>query len=242
MMENVAELAERSLSQNKRDFGGSSSTLCPRVTEIVNNLFSLFFACCRNFEAYYSNKEKLNIEKTQWIRVFMEEGYTDIRKIEHGVKRVRRESPINPPTIKQFLEWNQPKPEDLGIPDVRDAYNQAIKNSHPSEKDKVWDHDAVEFAWRKTGSRRMLLDQEGSKNETFKLYEYYYNIAIKKIVNGEQLTEVRPAITHNKKFDMDGITLDYRGGNPTSYYIDYKIRGGKRDVADFVGKFKDSIR
>jgi hypothetical protein len=220
MIESIGDLVSSRLSENNTHERLESTILCPRATEVVNKLFALLFACCRGFNKYYADKQRLNIEKTQWIHVFSEENYTSLSDIEIAVKKLRRECPVNPPTIKQFLEWNKATIDDMGLPDTREAYNQAVKNSHPSEVCKKWDHEAVQFAWRKTGANRLF---HGKEKDTFPEFEYYYKVAAQKLSKGEPLNEVSKALGNEKMFYMDGISIEWRGKSPFSYFVDYKV-------------------
>lgn len=160
--------------------------LSPEATKVVNSLFGFFCAICRGFEKQYQDPQKLNIEKTQWIKAFKDVGILDIRQCELGVRKCRLESPIYTPTIKQFLEWNSPTSEDLGLPSVEDAYKEACENSNPTSS-KAWTHQAVKHAWVNTGSWRM---SQQARSQSFPVFEKHYKLAIKLFHEGRLLDQL----------------------------------------------------
>src|ERR1017187_3674214 len=118
-MERISDLLDKGLIKQLPGNEKVDNQLDPFIVKLVNNLFAFFFSICRGFEKQYSDPKRLVMEKNQWILAFQDEGLTDMKRIDFGMKRTRRESPIYTPTIGQFLDWCIPKPEELGIPLVR---------------------------------------------------------------------------------------------------------------------------
>ncbi len=167
--------------------------LDPKAVETVNKLFVFFYGTCRGFEKQYQDPRKLNIEKTQWFRVFTDEKLTDMTRVNWGIKRCRIESPINTPTLGQFLKWCEPTPEQLGVPDVEKAYTEAVQNSYPG-CEKKWTHQAIYHAWKMCNTFDL---SNLPKKSTFPVFERNYEITIRMLARNEPLAEIPLGLTHN---------------------------------------------
>lgn len=193
---NLINTASLSVNREERKY---DATLDPHVTEVVSKLFVFFYGICRGFDKQYKDPKRLNIEKTQWIMAFMDMGLNTLGKIQLGVKKCRLESPINTPTLGQFLKWCIPTPEELGIPDIQEAYAEACKNSSPYISDKVWSHEAVHHAWSLCNSYDL---SNLPKKNTFPIFERNYDITLKMIMQGEPLKSIPIALIHDKEASL----------------------------------------
>lgn len=183
----------------KRNAQESRKKLDEKSADVVNRLFMFFQAICRGFEKQYAGDlKKLNMEKIQWARGFMDYGIENIEQLEFGIKRCRLESPINTPSLGQFLKWCTPAPEELGIPRLEYAYAEACANSHPLSE-KKWTHKAVYHAWSMCNAYELA---NLPKKNTFPIFERNYDIIVKMIVRGEQLGEIPIAVTHDKEYKV----------------------------------------
>lgn len=185
-----------------------AQTLCPRVTATVNALFQFFYVVCRGFEKQYHDPRRLTLEKTQWIKAFMDVGIAHIDDCANGVKQARLESPIFTPTIKQFIEWNDDLTDSDAFPSLENAYAEACKNSHFAQSDKRWSHPVVMHAWAQTGSWRL---QNEPRAKTCADFKKNYNCAIKRYRKGalrEQLEDKtkETAEIEREKDKQDKIT------------------------------------
>jgi len=108
-------------------FDEEPEPLSQQAVVIVNKLFVFFYGTCRGFDKQFQDPKKLSIEKTQWFRAFTDENLTDMRHINMGVKKCRLESPINIPTIGQFIKWCTPTAEDLGLLSKEQAFNRSAE-------------------------------------------------------------------------------------------------------------------
>ena len=111
-----------------RDTKESEKDLNPLTILVVNRLFNFFEANCPGYDKQYKgNESKLKMQKINFARAFMEEGISQIEQLELAIKKCRRESPINTPTVGQFLNWCKPSAEDLGLLPKEQAYNRAYQ-------------------------------------------------------------------------------------------------------------------
>lgn len=193
-MEHISNLMNTSSLNVKREESKYDTALDLHVTDVVNKLFAFFYGICRGFEKQYHDPKRLNIEKTQWIRAFMDVGLNTLEKIQLGVKKCRIESPINTPTIGQFIKWCNPEPQDIGLPTLEQAYEISIHINRQFSDYKP--------SCQKTYSViRHVIDQIGSMEfrsmkaeRAFKTFERYYPIACNQFVEGK-LKEIPKAIT-----------------------------------------------
>lgn len=192
-MEHISNLLNTSSLSIKREESKFTQSLDPHTTEIVNKLFAFFYSICRGFEKQYQDPKRLNIEKTQWIKAFMDMSFDTLEKIQMGIKKCRLESPINTPTIGQFIKWCIPEPVDIGLPIVEKAYEISI---HINRQFSDYKPDC-----QKTYSViKHVIDQIGSTeyrsmkaDRAFKTFERYYAISCRQFVEGK-LKEIPRAI------------------------------------------------
>jgi hypothetical protein len=197
IMEPISDLLKTSsLSVVKEE---RANTLDPHATEVVNKLFVLFYALCRGFEKQYEDPKKLNIEKTQWIRAFMDMGYNTLERVKYGIKHFRFETPINTPTIGQFLKWCQPTTEDLGFLSKEQAYKKAFEIISPYNQASEYKDISAEqlaiirHAIQQTGSHE-LKTLPASKSQP--IFERNYEIALRDYNSGK-LKPISKAVTDN---------------------------------------------
>lgn len=157
------------------------------IVKLVNDLFTLFYGICRGFLKQYEDTKRLSIEKTQWMIAFMDEGINSMEQINLGVARTRRQSPINTPTIGQFLDWCIPSNQALQVPDLNSAYDEACRNSHPCAE-KSWSHKLVQHAWKLTGSYFLA---NSARSVTYPVFERNYAIAIREWRAGKEISEIK---------------------------------------------------
>lgn len=196
-MEHISKLINTVSLTVKREESKYDIPLDPYVTEVISKLFVFFYGICRGFDKQYQDPKRLNVEKTQWIRAFMDIGFNTWEKVHLGIKKCRLESPINTPTIGQFVKWCTPSLEELGVPRIEDAYAQACRNSSPFNTDKQWAHQAVYHAWTMCNSYELA---NLPKKNTFPIFERNYDITVKMIMRGEPLKKIPIALTHDNKW------------------------------------------
>jgi len=206
-MQHITSLINTASLSVEREDSKYQSALDPHISAIVDKLFVFFYSICRGFDKQYQDPKRLNIEKTQWIKAFMDIGFNTLEKVQLGVKKCRLESPINTPTIGQFVKWCTPSAQDLGIPDIEDAYLEACKNSHFAISEKQWSHPAVYHAWSMCKSFDLA---NLPKKNSFPIFERNYDITVKMILNGEPLKPIPVAITYDRHKRKTSCQLDLK--------------------------------
>jgi hypothetical protein len=121
---------------------------------------------------------------------------TDIKLINLALDKIRRKNLIYLPSPQTFVDMCTPSPEELGMPSVEKAYEQACRNSHPCETDKKWAHEAIELAWRETGSFNLRTEP---KTKTFPLFQRNYAKACKDFAEGKIMARIaNPKMTQEE--------------------------------------------
>ncbi len=160
--------------------------LNPHIVEIVNKLFIFFYSVCRGFDKQYQDPKRLNLEKTQWIKAFTDINFDKLEKVKRGIKTCRLESPINTPTIGQFIKWCAPTTEDLGLLTKEKAYKRAIEmNSQFADLPKDLSEEQlaiIKHAIKETGSYEL---RELPKDKSQPIFERNYEIACKDFMAGK---------------------------------------------------------
>lgn len=176
-----------------REEKSEQAQLDPIASQIVDYVFVRLALICRGFDSFYADRNRLNAEKTLWILEFTKLGIRSRSQIEKGLSHINRMGFPNPPQLGGFLDWCTPKPEDIGLPDLRTAYNISISmnsqfSSFKPECQKTY--SVIRHILEQIGSfayRSMTADQ------AFKAFESYYPIACKQFMEGN-LQEIPKAI------------------------------------------------
>lgn len=208
-MEHISNLVNTSSLNVKREESKYETELDLHVMDIVNKLFGFFYGICRGFEKQYRDPKRLNLEKTQWVRAFMDVGFNTLEKIQLGIKKCRIESPINTPTIGQFIKWCTPEPQDVGLPPIEQAYEIAIHINRQFSDYKP--------TCQKTYSViRHVIDQIGpmqfrsmKAENAFKTFERYYPIVCKQFVEGrlEEIPKLIEKKSHSQPKDKQKANI-----------------------------------
>lgn len=151
--------------------------------EIVRELFNVIRAIYPGFRQICPTQEEFNLMRREWLNGLIQHGVTSVEQINLGLKIARADNKSFPPSIGQFIEWCHSSSEDLGIPDIRIAFDEASKNSRPYS-DKKWSHDVVYNAWLLTGSNAMANEP---KDRIFPVFQKNYKIVIDRLISGEEL-------------------------------------------------------
>lgn len=193
-MEHISNLINIPSLSVKREASTHDTALDLHVTHVVNNLFAFFYGICRGFEKQYHDPKRLNLEKTQWIMAFMDIGFNTLERVQLGLKKCRLESPINTPTIGQFIRWCTPDPQDIGLPTLEQAYEISIRiNSQFSDYKPTCPKtfSVIRHVISQIGSMEF---RSMTADKAFKTFERYYPIACKQFVEG-RLKEIPKTIT-----------------------------------------------
>jgi hypothetical protein len=187
LMKNISDVA-KGLGLAKGDAHYSQKLkLDAKTMEVVNDLFTTLRRILPAFKNAWPTQAEYEGAKKEWVKAFMQVGLTDIGMIKRGVEKIRvLDSPFIP-SPGQFIAMCDYDLEELNLPFVEQAYNEACKNSHFSEKNKKWSHVTVKHACSSTGAWDL---QQEPKNKTFPRFKRNYMFAIKLYRKGELRDEL----------------------------------------------------
>lgn len=203
IMEKISNVIGNAELEIKRREKQQYKPINEEIKKIVDKIFVFFYSICRGFDKQYSDPRRLELEKAQWVKALEDEGITKIEYIEFAIKRCRKASPINTPTIGQFLKWCNPNANQLGLPDVTDAYDEAVRNSYPGSE-KKWSHEVVYQAWIRSNPYSLCRDPS---KQTFLIFEENYAIAVKMYARGEKFKDLSCSITDKTRTANKGLVL-----------------------------------
>lgn len=106
--------------------------------------------------------------------------------IARGMAVLVRSGAEWPPALPEFRAMCVPGPEQVGAPDVDDAYRQACRNAHPAAG-RRWSNAVVFHAAVETGFQLLLV---GGADRSRARFEREYCAAIKRAVDGEPLHKI----------------------------------------------------
>lgn len=182
-MEHISDLLNVDFLNIKREELKQSESLDPHAKDLVNKLFGFFFAICRGFEKQYHDPQRLSAEKTQWVMAFNDIGYNSLENIHLGIKKCRLETPINTPTIGQFISWCKLSPDDLGLWTKEQAYKRVFPILRKEAIDISDDQSAIiNHAIKETGIYDL---KNHSESKTRPLFEHNYEIAVRDFLSGK---------------------------------------------------------
>lgn len=186
--------------------------LCPKTTELVNKLFTFFYAICRGFDSQYGdNARRLSIEKNQWVMAFMDSGISEYSQIEAGIKKCRLDvNLINTPSIGQFIAWCKPSAEDLKLFSAAKAYDWAYKIMRKEDCSELSEDQLTIIQHAIHQSDPFFLKNNG-RIATQPVFHRNYEIAVRDFLSGE-LKSIPKAIEHEETKEDSYKTINKYGG------------------------------
>ncbi len=116
-----------------------------------------------------------------WQTWTLEAQDLSVEMITLGFKNLIASGAEYPPTAPGFINLCQPTLADYGLPDVRSAYNDAVKfSSNPSKR--KWSHPAVKLAGIKTN---WFVLKSFLEKESYPVFQRNYEVIVKRVIAGE---------------------------------------------------------
>ncbi|NMX70888.1 Replication protein P [Pseudomonas sp. WS 5111] len=150
----------------------------PQTAEVVNDLFRRLRGIFPAWRQAWPSTEALDAAKAEWIKEFADEGIRTLEQIEFGIQKCRKLKKPFAPSVGEFIAMCAPGPEDFGMPNVGDAWIEALMTTYS--------HEAVKLAAEATG----LFDLRGAKQEDKGLrarFERSYEIILRRAQEGQPL-------------------------------------------------------
>ncbi|EIC3233742.1 hypothetical protein LEZ06_004649 [Salmonella enterica subsp. enterica serovar Mbandaka] len=158
---------------------------------VINRLFSELQSCFPAWRQTFTCKADIDSAKRVWARGLVEAGINSEQQLQWGLRRARQSESAFWPSVGQFIKWCKPDPADYGLPDTRKAYLEACRNAHRLAEmtNDGWSHPAVYIALKNTGTFDIRNRKEA---ETWPIFERNYEIAIRRVLAGEDLNAEIP--------------------------------------------------
>lgn len=176
----------------------NENSLDEQTREVINNIFKRFSTIFPAFYATFKDQERLNATKRDWLQAFMIAKFHKLEQIELGIQKCLLSGRDFLPSIGEFIAWCTLTNDDMGVPPLDVAYDEACKNSHPTS-DKAWTHKLVQHAWKLTGNYFL---STSPRSVSYPVFQRNYEITIRDWRAGKKIEEIQPAkaITENKEF------------------------------------------
>lgn len=193
-----------------------------RTRRIINRIFERLEGILNGFWWNIKSQAHLNNIKTQWLELFRQLNFTDVRLIEIGINVARRNEQQSLPKASEFIRWCTPSPDSLGLPSIKKAFDEAVYNSHETIIDKRWSHPVVYHAWSQSTPSKL---RNLNSDDSFKLFKYNYEQAIKDFIAGKPFSEPPKAIESKEPDNVAGEFKQYNSRQSAVAAMMKKLKG-----------------
>jgi|GEM_PF-1565607 hypothetical protein len=183
-MNTFKDLIERVLPKYNNPF--VDPNYMERTAVVVNKIFEIMAANKTAFHVAYPTQESVELAMSIWTEAFMDVGLNDYDLIKNGLRKLfLLENPFAI-TVGHFIKLCKPIPEDLGLPDMDEAYKEAVALSHPQSGGN-WSHPAIRKAVNEIGSFSF---RQMSAKESRHTFEKAYSKVCEDVSKGEELKKL----------------------------------------------------
>lgn len=150
----------------------------PQTAEVVNELFRRLRGIFPAWRQAWPSTEALDAAKAEWIKEFADANIRSLEQIEFGIQKCRKIKTPFAPSVGAFIALCTPGTEDFGMPQIGDAWIEALLG--------VYSHEAVKLAAEATG----IFDLRSAKQEDKGLrarFDRNYEIILRRAQTGQQL-------------------------------------------------------
>ena len=96
---------------------------------IINKLFIQLKALLPCYHTSWPSQEEYIAAKRLWLDTFIEMKIDKWETIQHGLKKLRNSGTKYVPSVMEFINLCKRTPQELGIPSLEEAYNEACRNA-----------------------------------------------------------------------------------------------------------------
>lgn len=165
--------------------------LNPQAKQLVNKLFESLMSIKPAWRQMIPSDKELAIQKAHFVKGFVENGICTPEQVAYGVKQARKDQSDFFPGVGRFISWCLPDPEELGLPDLEAAYQEAA-SKYRSPSKKPWSHPAVYHAGKTTGWFELGTEK---RIKTFPIFKAAYTSIVERVMKGEVFTLPKPDAT-----------------------------------------------
>ncbi|WP_141678530.1 replication protein P [Pseudomonas sp. AU12215] len=234
----VLPAASRLLTTSRMTTGQTDSTPCDedqfkallkaRVT-MVFAAFQVQFPDQFSWNYPASDEAKLKAGKRSWFRNelgALPQGLFDLglRRMGLACKKI--------PSLAAFLELCRPTPDDLGMPTVEAAYNEAVR--HAKNPQHRWRHPAVHLAAAATGMHDLHCAEGWAIERIRKSFEYHYSVLVRQVGCGEPLAMPMQAIAHDSQRSFAEVQQEHSEQEAQRLVEHYGLSGSGLAARDLL--------
>lgn len=181
-MKHIFSLVDMSKVKEAR-MSENTEVINEETAKIVNLLFKELQAIFPAFKQAWPDQEAFNCAKKNWIKALMATNIHSGEQLRHGLQKCRLSTSPFAPSVGQFIQWCLPEPQDLGLPNVDEAYALSISiNRQFSDYKPTCQKTfaAIRHTIEKIGSMNYRsMPAEASR----KAFERFYSESCTKVIN-----------------------------------------------------------
>jgi|SRR5690349_8701373 len=176
------------------------SELCPMATRLVNLIFCTMALTCRGFDPHFDDDDRLNAEKTMWIKTFERMKIKDMSQINAGLNMLQEKYkyPI-PPQIAVFLDWIAIKPKDIGLPSEEQAYTMSQKMNQQFSEYKPSCQKVYTVISHVLKQIDPHIYRQMNYQSSKKIFSHAYAVACQQFIDGE-LKEIPKSLSEKPEY------------------------------------------
>lgn len=149
------------------------------MTLTQRHIDELWFAMIKMFGSRWT-REYGDVDDGSWLKAL--NGLTP-EQLVTGTKRCIDSGREWPPSLPKFVSMCYPDPEDIGLPSVKEAFGEALRQSR--ENYPRYSHSAVYHAYIQSNTWNI-----NSKENAFEVFEKTYLKLVRRVSQGEELSPV----------------------------------------------------
>lgn len=193
--DNVKNLAVGKLERDVRQ------NINSEVMKLVDCVFAKFFIICRGAHLFFNDPKKLLTEKGIWFNAFERRGYKTMHDIRFALIKLDEHQYPSPPQIGEFLKWNEPPADDMGLLTADQAFNRSAEHIRDGKLQDLSDDQNMLIERTVKYSDRYFL-RNNPESKTRPVFNRNYEIALKQFRNGE-CTDIPKAITDDRSGTLE---------------------------------------
>lgn len=168
------------------------------TAEIVNYIFFRLQGVIPSMRYTADSTTTLGAIKREYTFELRAQNINNVDFVNKGINKIRAKGLKFVPTPHEFMTYCQPSPEEIGLPSIEDAFEEAKMQAYPQTWKATWSHAVVKHAYERTGHNQFL---NGIAHVTREKFEANYLQACLDFRTGkimEQLPHQKPL----SKFDL----------------------------------------
>ena len=148
--------------------------------ELFNEFFKRLKTHYPSWRQQLKSQEEHDMFKQELVKTLVDNGINSQEKLDIGLNSAAKDTSSWLPSAGAFVEMCKPTPESLGLPNVREAYKEAVLH----EPDKEWSCSLVYFARLSIQNELRTLPEA----QSFKIFTVMYEALLGRILKGEELS------------------------------------------------------